>query len=78
MAMGIALERIVDPQTKSGTMDDYALAYLPIAPVEIILITLIPIAFSAGWGALLMWLCLAIAFLLVLLAMRMRWLKKSK
>ncbi len=78
MAMGIALERIVDPQTKSGTMDDYALAYLPIAPVEIILITLIPIAFSAGWGALLMWLCLAIAFLLVLLAMRMRWWKKSK
>ncbi|MBO7561434.1 MAG: sodium:glutamate symporter [Bacteroidales bacterium] len=73
MAMGIALERIVDPQMKSKTMDDYALAYLPIAPVEIILITLIPISFSAGWGGLLMWICLGASLLLLLLARSMKW-----
>ena len=33
MAMGIALIRIVDPKMASKAMDDYALAYLPIAPV---------------------------------------------
>ncbi len=73
MAMGIALERIVDPQMKSKTMDDYALAYLPIAPVEIILITLVPIAFTAGWGALLMWICLLFSAVLVLLSFAMKW-----
>ena len=77
MAMGIALERIVDPQMKSKTMDDYALAYLPIAPVEIILITLVPIAFTAGWGGLLMWICLAFAALLILLAVSMKWWRRK-
>lgn len=81
MAMGIALERIVDPQMKSKTMDDYALAYLPIAPVEILLITMVPIAFSAGWGGLLMWICLIFSALLLMLAFGMKWwhpLKKQK
>ncbi|MBP5390606.1 MAG: sodium:glutamate symporter [Bacteroidales bacterium] len=78
MAMGIALERIVDPQMKSKTMDDYALAYLPIAPVEIILITLVPIAFTAGWGGLLMWICLAFSALLILLAFTMKWWRRKK
>lgn len=77
MAMGIALERIVDPQMKSKTMDDYALAYLPIAPVEIILITLVPIAFTAGWGGLLMWICLAASALLILLAISMKWWRRK-
>lgn len=77
MAMGIALERIVDPQMKSKTMDDYALAYLPIAPVEIILITLVPISFSAGWGGLLMWICLAASALLILLAISMKWWRRK-
>ena len=77
MAMGIALERIVDPQMKSKTMDDYALAYLPIAPVEIILITLIPISFSAGWGGWLMWICLAVSIALLLLARTLKlWYRK--
>ena len=78
MAMGIALERIVDPEMKSKTMDDYALAYLPIAPIEIILITLVPISFSAGWGGLLMWICLALSVALILLARAMKWWNKGK
>ena len=42
MAMGIALLRIVDPKLSSKAMDDYAMAYLPIAPIEILLITFVP------------------------------------
>jgi ESS family glutamate:Na+ symporter len=63
---------------KSKTMDDYALAYLPIAPVEIILITLVPIAFSAGWGGLLMWICLLFSAVLILLAFTMKWWKRKR
>ena len=48
MAMGIALLRIADPKMQSKAMDDYALAYLPCAPVEILLITFVPILFAAA------------------------------
>lgn len=50
MAMGIALLRIVDPDMKSRCLDNYALAYIFIAPVEICLITFAPIAFLNGYG----------------------------
>ncbi|MDR0960989.1 MAG: sodium:glutamate symporter [Mediterranea sp.] len=58
VAMGIALLRIVDPDNKSHTMEDYAIAYMFIAPVEIALITLVPLAFFHGWGLLFSLLCL--------------------
>ena len=62
MAMGIALLRVVDPKMRSRCLDDYALAYLFIAPVEICLITFAPVAFVNGYGLLFSGLCLA-AFL---------------
>ncbi|MFD1851741.1 sodium/glutamate symporter [Oceanobacillus bengalensis] len=43
VAMGIALLRIVDPKSESRTLDDYGLAYIPIAPVEVLLITFAPL-----------------------------------
>ena len=52
MAMGIALLRVVDPKMRSRCLDDYALAYLFIAPVEICLITFAPVAFVNGYGLL--------------------------
>jgi glutamate:Na+ symporter, ESS family len=67
MAMGIALLRIVDPKFKSKTMEDYAIAYLPIAPVEILLITFVPIMFVNGMGSWLMIGCIVISVLLLLL-----------
>lgn len=78
MAMGIALERIVDPEMKSKAMDDFALAYLPIAPIEIILITLVPVAFSSGWGNWLMAACLIFSALLLLLAAKMHWFRSYR
>lgn len=78
MAMGIALIRIVDPKLASKAMDDYALAYLPIAPVEILLITFVPIMFMNGMGLWLSLGCLALSGLLVLLAVKMGWWIKKK
>ena len=54
-------------------VDDYALAYLPCAPVEILLITFVPILFAAGAGLWLMLACLAASLLLLLLAKRLHW-----
>ncbi len=73
MAMGIALIRIVDPKLLSKAMDDYALAYLPIAPVEILLVTFVPILFVNGFGLWLMLGCLVVSVLLILLARKMGW-----
>lgn len=73
MAIGIALLRIVDPKNESHALDNYALAFLPCAPIEIILILSVPIAFKGGW---LLWLCLGyliISFLILLLAKKMGW-----
>lgn len=76
--MGIALIRIVDPKMASKAMDDYALAYLPIAPVEILLITFVPILFVSGYGAWLMAGCILLSLLLLLLAAKMGWWIKKK
>ena len=73
MAMGIALLRIVDPKMQSKAMDDYALAYLPCAPVEILLITFVPILFAAGQGLWIMLGCLVLSLLLLFLARRLHW-----
>lgn len=58
MAMGIALLRVVDPKMKSRCLDNYALAYLFIAPVEISLITFAPAAFVNGYGLFFAGICL--------------------
>ncbi len=77
MAMGIALLRIVDPKSDSKSMDDYALAYLPIAPVEIALITFVPILFMNGLGVWFSAVCLFLSLLIILLAKNRGWWIKS-
>ena len=74
MAMGIALLRITDPDSKSGTLDDYAYAYLYIAPVEIALVTFAPLLFVQGLGG---WFAIACALAggaILLLSRRRDWL----
>ena len=73
MAMGIALLRIVDPKLQSKSLDDFGMAYLPIAPVEIILISAVPIAFSGGWGLWLSLGCIGLSVALLLLSRVMGW-----
>ena len=78
MALGIALLRIVDPKLSSKTMEDYALAYLPIAPLEIALITFMPILFTNGMGVWLLVGCLVLAAITILIAWLMKWFNTNK
>lgn len=73
MAMGIALLRVVDPEMKSRCLDNYALAYLFIAPVEICLITFAPIAFLNGYGIHFSILCIVGALIALLISYLKRW-----
>lgn len=78
MAMGIALLRVVDPEMKSRCLDNYALAYLFIAPIEITLITFAPVAFLNGYGLHFSILCMAGAIIALAVSYFKGWhLKKS-
>lgn len=48
VAMAIALIRISDPKLESNTLDEFGLAYIPIAPVEIAIITFAPLMILNG------------------------------
>lgn len=77
MAMGIALLRIADPEMKSKSLEDYALAYLPIAPVEIALVTFAPLAFISGYGLWFLLICIASGFLVLGIAYLKGWWQKK-
>ncbi|CAB0615332.1 sodium:glutamate symporter [Corynebacterium diphtheriae] len=49
MATGIALLKIVDPKLKSGTLNEYGVAYVGFAPFEIGMTILAPIAVVSGF-----------------------------
>lgn len=70
-AMGLALLRITDPDSKSGCLDQYAMAYLYIAPVEIALVTFSPMLFAGGFGGIFVGVC-AIAGAGILLFSKIR------
>lgn len=57
VATGIALLRIVDPKLKTRTLDDYAIAYIPVVPVEIAATTFVPTLalMGAAWVAVGIW-----------------------
>ena len=73
MAMGIALLRVVDPKMKSRCLDNYALAYLFIAPVEISLITFAPVAFVNGYGLIFASICLVAGLSVLAVAYFKKW-----
>lgn len=76
MAMGIALLRITDPDSQSGCLDDYAYAYLYIAPVEIALVSFAPMAFCSGYGALFTGICAIAGAAILFVAASLGWLRK--
>lgn len=75
VAMGIALLKIVDPRLKSKTLDDFALAYIFGAPVEILLVTLSPLALIAGHSWLYVLVTLGIVAAIAVVSLRVGWLK---
>jgi len=76
MAMGIALLRIVDPEQRSHCLEDYGMAYLFMAPVEICLVTFAPIAFMTGYGWVFIGVCVAAICLVLGIGKAKGWLKK--
>ncbi len=59
--------------TGTMAMDDYAMAYLPIAPIEILLITFVSILFVNGFGVWFSLVCISLSALILLLAWKMGW-----
>ena len=78
MAMGIAILKIIDPKMESKVIDDYAMTYLPIAPVEIAVITFAPVAFMSGNGVWFSLILLACVLLIFIFAKKMGWWKKRE
>ncbi len=48
VAMGVTLLRIVDPEFKSKTLEDYGMAYVFISIVELFIVSLLPIFVARG------------------------------
>ena len=73
VATGIALLKMVDPKLKSGTLNEYGVAYVGFAPFEIGMTILAPIAVIAGFTTGFGWVSFAIAVGVVVLAYALKW-----
>lgn len=78
VAMGIALIRISDPKLESNTLDDFGLAYAPIAPVEIAIVTFSPIMILNNQHWLFVLITFAVSIVILFISYRQRWLQFSK
>lgn len=74
VATGIALLKIVDPKLKSGTLNEYGVAYIGFAPFEIGMTIIAPIAVIAGLTAGLGWATLIVAVAVLGAAFVLKWL----
>lgn len=63
VSTGIAMLRVVDPALKSGTLEDFGIAYIPVTPVEITAVTFVPPLVMAGaaWAVVGIWGAIAVA-----------------
>ncbi len=78
VAMGMALLRIVDPEAKSKTLEDYGLAYIPIAPVEILLVTFAPLLVLNSQSWLFVVIASVFSFIIYLMAIKYKWLNRTR
>ena len=78
MAIGITLLRIVDPDAKSNTLEDYGIAYAFISFVEIAVVSLYPMFISYGYSYLSAAVLIAAYIVLILLARRWKSVQDTK
>lgn len=78
VATGIALLKIVDPKLKSGTLNEYGVAYIGFAPFEIGMTILAPIAVIAGWTVGLGGVAAVLAVVILAAPWVFRWLPHHK
>ena len=64
---------MVDPKLKSGTLNEYGVAYVGFAPFEIGTTIVAPIAVIAGVTAIFGWVAFAIALGVLTLAFALKW-----
>lgn len=50
VAIGVTLLRVVDPEYKSNTLQDYGTAYVIIAVIEVFLVSMVPVFILQGLG----------------------------
>jgi glutamate:Na+ symporter, ESS family len=77
VAMGMSLLRIVDSNSERKTLDDYSLAYIPTAPVEIMLITFAPMLVLNSQELIFVVITFAFSFVIYLMAIKCKWLNKK-
>ena len=78
VATGIALLKMVDPKLKSGTLNEYGVAYVGFAPFEIGMTILAPIAIIAGFTIAFGWVSFLIAVAVVVVAFALKWVPAKK
>lgn len=78
VATGIALLKMVDPKLKSGTLNEYGVAYVGFAPFEIGMTILAPIAIIAGFTTAFGWVSFLIAVAVVVGAFALKWVPAKK
>ena len=78
VATGIALLKIVDPRLKSGTMEDFGLAYVAYAPFEIAITILAPTVVAAGFTLAFGGITTALAAVILLLPFLLGWTKANR
>ena len=78
VATGIALLKMVDPKLKSGTLNEYGVAYVGFAPFEISMTILAPIAVIAGFTTGFGWASFAIAVGVIIVAYVLKWVPVSR
>ena len=78
VATGIALLKMVDPKLKSGTLNEYGVAYVGFAPFEIGMTILAPIAIIAGFTTAFGWAAFLVAVAVVVGAFALKWVPAKK
>ncbi|MDY5785667.1 sodium/glutamate symporter [Corynebacterium sp.] len=78
VATGIALLKMVDPKLKSGTLNEYGVAYVGFAPFEIGMTILAPIAVIAGFTTGFGWASFGIAVAVLIMAFVLKWVPAKK
>lgn len=74
VAMGLALLRIVDPDHKTTTLQDYSISYIALVPFEVIIITFGPIMMIKGMGLIFGGTLVTLALVLYVVARSAGWL----
>ena len=74
----MTLLRIVDPEFKSKTLEDYGIASLAISPFEIAIVALVPMFVSTGYAYQTGFVCIAIWAVLTLACIKKYGISKQK